>query len=88
MGRIQAISKGHWFGIAPFGYGKDKDKHLLPHPEESKIVQDIFNMYVYEGLNQAELCEQLTLRGKKTKAGKNFTPRASSLILSNVAYRE
>ena len=40
-----------------------------------------------EGLNQAEICEQLTLRGKKTRAGKAFTPRATSLILSNVAYK-
>lgn len=86
-GRIQAINKGVYFGIAPYGYTKDEAKHLLPHPEESKVVEDIYNMYVIEGLNQAEICEQLTLRGKKTRAGKDFTPRATSLILSNVAYR-
>lgn len=86
-GRIQAIKKGVYFGIAPYGYTKDEDKHLLPHHEESKIVEDIYNMYVNDGLNQAEVCEQLTLRGIKTRAGKCFTPRATSLILSNIAYR-
>ncbi|PGV52481.1 recombinase family protein [Bacillus sp. AFS037270] len=86
-GRIQAIQKGVYFGIAPYGYTKDEAKHLLPHPTEAKIVEDIFDMYVNQGLNQAEICEQLTLRGIKTRSGKNFTPRATSLILSNVAYR-
>gem|GEM_PF-4673854 len=86
-GRIQAIKKGVYFGIAPFGYTKDEQKHLLPHPTEAKIVEDIYRMYVEEGLNQAEICEQLTLRGIKTRSGKDFTPRATSLILSNVAYR-
>ncbi|RVT59057.1 recombinase family protein [Niallia taxi] len=86
-GRIQAIKKGVYFGIAPYGYAKDEQKHLLPHPEESKVVEDIYRMYVHEGLNQAEICEQLTLTGKKTRAGKNFTPRTTSLILSNIAYR-
>lgn len=86
-GRIQAIKKGVYFGIAPYGYAKDEQKHLLPHPTEAKIVEDIYRMYVEEGLNQAEICEQLTLRGIKTRSGKNFTPRATSLILSNVAYR-
>lgn len=86
-GRIQAIKKGVFFGIAPYGYTKDETKHLIPHPEESKVVEEIYSMYVNEGLNQAELVEQLNLRGKRTRAGKPFTVRATSLILSNVAYR-
>ncbi|WP_020061168.1 recombinase family protein [Bacillus sp. 123MFChir2] len=86
-GRIQAIQKGVYFGIAPYGYSKDDDKHLLPHPAEAKTVEDIYRMYVTDGLNQAEICEQLTLRGIVTRSGKAFTPRATSLILSNVAYR-
>jgi site-specific DNA recombinase len=86
-GRIQAIKKGVYFGVAPYGYTKDEKKHLIPHPEESKVVEEIYNMYVNEGLNQAELVEQLNMRGKLTRAGKPFTVRATSLILSNVAYR-
>jgi len=87
-GRIQAIKKGVYFGIAPYGYTKDeKTKHLKPHPVEAETVKEIYKLYVQEGLNQAELCEQLTLRGKLTRAGKPFTVRATSLILSNVAYR-
>lgn len=86
-GRIQAINKGVYFGIAPYGYTKDTDKHLLPLENEAQVVKDVFDMYVNQGLNQAEICEQLTLKGKKSRKGKAFTPRATSLILSNVAYK-
>ncbi|MGE6897090.1 recombinase family protein [Priestia flexa] len=85
-GRIHAIKKGVYFGIAPYGYMKDEYKHLLPHPKESQTVKDIFDMYVNRKLNQAEICQILTIKGKKTRAGKVFTPRSTSLILSNVAY--
>lgn len=85
-GRIQAIKKGVFFGSPPFGYTKDEFKHLLPHPIESEIVKDIFRMYVMESMNQQEVCDQLTLLGKYTRAGKPFTVRATSLILSNKAY--
>ncbi|KGA96771.1 recombinase [Alkalihalobacillus alcalophilus ATCC 27647 = CGMCC 1.3604] len=87
-GRIQAIKKGVYFGIAPYGYTKDdKTKHLKSQSVEAETVREIYRLYVHEGLNQAEICEQLTLRGKLTRAGKPFTVRAVSLILSNVAYR-
>ena len=86
-GRIQAIKKGVYFGLAPFGYSKDDTKHLIPHPLESLVVKDIYDMYVNQGLNQVEIIEQLTLRGKLTRAGKPFTVRATALILSNVAYK-
>src|SRR5690606_20722894 len=46
-GRIQALENGVYFGIPPFGFQKDdKTKHLIPHPKESKVVQDIYDMYV------------------------------------------
>jgi len=85
-GRIQAIKKGVFFGYPPFGYTKDESKHLLPHPVEAVIVKDIFRMYVHESMNQQEICDQLTLLGKYTRAGKPFNVRATSLILSNKAY--
>ncbi len=86
-GRIQALQKGVYFGIPPFGYQKDdKTKHLIPHPKESKIVQDIYDMYVNDKLNQAEIIEQLNLRGILTRKNKPFTVRGISLVLSNIAY--
>ncbi|MFB5196391.1 recombinase [Bacillus sp. AFS073361] len=92
-GRIQAIKTGVWFGIAPYGYNKDSTtKKLVPNTKESNVVKSIFDMYVNKGMNQAEICEQLTLIGQMTrKQGKKedrpFTIRAISLILGNVAYR-
>jgi site-specific DNA recombinase len=92
-GRIQAIKKGVFFGIAPYGYDKDATtKKLVPNAKEAEIVKSIFDMYVNKGMNQAEICEYLTLYGHMTrKQGKKesrpFTGRATSIILSNVAYR-
>ena len=86
-GRIQAISKGVYFGIAPYGYTKDENtKHLVPHPEESIAVKEMFDLYVNKQLNQVEIVEQLTMRGMVARSGKEFSVRAISLILSNVAY--
>ncbi|MFN7251490.1 MAG: recombinase family protein [Anaerobacillus sp.] len=86
-GRIQAIKKGVYFGIAPFGYTKDDNKHLLPHPEEAKVVELIYDLYVNQGYNQTEIVEQLSLRGITNRAGQPFSVRGLSLILTNVAYR-
>ncbi|WP_209124191.1 recombinase family protein [Alkalihalobacillus sp. BA299] len=86
-GRIQAIKKGVYFGIAPYGYIKDDSKHLLAHPEESKVVETIYDMYVNQGYNQTEIVEQLRFRGITNRAGQPFSVRGLSLILTNVAYR-
>jgi site-specific DNA recombinase len=86
-GRIQAIKKGVWFGIAPYGYEKDDNKRLKPHGKAADVVRSIFDMYVYQGLNQAEIVEKLNLYGHTTNENKPFTTRSISLILSNSAYR-
>ncbi len=86
-GRIQAIKKGVWFGIAPYGYEKDEFKKLKPHEKEADIVRSIFEMYANQGLNQAEIVENLNLFGHTTNENKPFTIRSISLILGNIAYR-
>ena len=35
-GRIQAIKKEYTLGLAPYGYTKDEDKHLLPLEHEAQ----------------------------------------------------
>ena len=86
-GRIQALKKGVFFGNPPYGYSKDDAKHLIPHPVESEIVRDIFNMYVNEGFNQTEVGERLATRGVLTRTGAYFGTKSISHILSNIAYR-
>lgn len=86
-GRIQAIKKGVYFGVAPYGYTKDEQKHLFPHPEEAPVVELIYDLYVNGNMNQVEICEELEQRRKVARSGKAFTPRGTFLILSNIAYR-
>ena len=85
-GRIQAIKKGVYFGVAPFGYTKDKDKRLIPRQDEAKIIQEIFDMYVNKGMNQADIARNLNLRGKTVRSGEPISVRAIALFLSNLAY--
>lgn len=86
-GRIQAIKKGVFFPSAPFGYTKTPEKYLIPHPEESKIVEEIFYKYVEEDKNPATISEELRLRGVLTKKGTPFLPTTVKYILSNMVYR-
>lgn len=86
-GRIQALKKGVFFGNPPYGYTKDEFKHLMPHPVESEVVQEMFDMYVIQKLNQAEIAETLAMKGVFTRTGALFTNRTISHILSNIAYR-
>lgn len=85
-GRIQAIKKGVYFGIAPYGYTKDERKHLKPLESEAEIVREIYELYTSQGLNQAEIVERINNRGYKTREGNIWTVRKTSLILQNVAY--
>lgn len=86
-GRIQAIKKGVFFGNPPYGYTKDAEKHLFPHPEESKVVEEIFKLYVDEDKNMTEITEIMRMKGITTRGGANFTIKSTSHILSNIAYR-
>ena len=86
-GRIQAVKKGVFFGGAPFGYIKTEDKYLIPHPEESKIVEEIFLLYVEENKNHATISDILRQRGVLTKKGVPFLPTTVKYVLENIAYR-
>lgn len=89
-GRIQALEKGIYFGIPPYGYTKEKavkrDKKLIPHPVESKVVETIFDLMVNKKKNAVEIAEIITLMGFKTRENKDFNNRAIYYIISNVVY--
>lgn len=87
-GRIQAIENGVHFGIPPLGYDKttSKPKKLIINEEKAEIIRLIFDMYVNQRKTQTEIAERLNLLGYKTLYNKDFTVRATSLILSNITY--
>ena len=88
-GRIQALERGVYFGVPPYGYTKDyasKHKKLLIHEEESKVVKMVFDYYVNKRMNQSQIVNHINMMGIPTRENKKWTVRRTSLILSNVAY--
>ena len=71
-----------------YGLEWDKDLHkIVVIQKEAKIVKEIFNMYVKEGLGTKTIAKKLTERGIKTKRGATKWDGATiSGILHNVKY--
>ena len=67
------------------GYVVDKDKHFQIEPDESKIVQTIFDLYI-KGLSNAEICRYLNERGFKTKQKREFGKSSINRIIKNRGY--
>ena len=56
------IEKGEYqAGIPPYGYKKDKKikNHLVPDQYSSKIVKEIFDMYVNKGMSTIKIADEL-----------------------------
>ena len=59
------IEKGEYqAGIPPYGYKKDKDikNHLVPDKYSSKVVKEIFDMYVNKGMSTIKIADELNKR--------------------------
>ena len=77
-GRIKSVQDGNYIGtVAPYGYIK-KDLTLVPHPEQSKIVKLIFDMYI-SGYGAGKIANHLNSIGVKTCTGLRWE---SSLVLN------
>ncbi len=60
-GKIAAAKKGRYVGgTIPFGYLSDENRVMQVHPEESKIVQKIFNWY-NKGFSVEKIRDELKL---------------------------
>lgn len=80
-----AVQKGIYMGTVPFGYTKDKSKHLIPDPVTAPAVEKMFEMFL-AGYNQVQIAEHLNNRGFKTIDGNIFTNVAVGDILKNITY--
>lgn len=59
------IEKGEYqAGIPPYGYKKDTEKknHLIPDEYSSKIIKEIFNMYVNKEMSTIKIADELNKR--------------------------
>ncbi len=71
-------------GVAPFGYMR-ANKKLIPHPENSKIIQSMFETYV-ETQSLAAVFRLMKEKGARTKHGNPFPKMKVIQLLSSPLY--
>lgn len=84
-GMTEKATKGGIVSAASYGY-KIVDGQYVPDDEESKVVNLIFNKFVYDKIPMMEIARYLNELGIKTKRGKRFENRTIFYILLNPVY--
>jgi DNA invertase Pin-like site-specific DNA recombinase len=90
-GRESSASEGKYLGsIAPYGYERvklpdEKGYTLAPHPEEAKVVQTIFDMYVHNNGTKI-IANYLNDNHIPTRHGDLWTYSTISNIVTNPVY--
>ena len=83
--RLLMAKEGRWRGgKVPFGY-KSVDKMLVPHPEEAKIVQQMFALYL-EHSSLAAVRHRLEAQGHKSRSGAPLSMSVLESVIKNRLY--
>jgi site-specific DNA recombinase len=81
-GMAEKAEQGIFPGHAPFGYLNDRtERNIKPHPEESPIVRQIFELYASGQVTLADLRKVL-----KTGFGKTFSKGYLHRLIQNPFY--
>lgn len=85
-GMTENALKGKWTsGTIPFGYTRDNEKHLIPHPTNSLYVQDIYRMFI-EGTKLIDIAAYLNNRGVRTATNGQWNKGSFHRLLTNKIY--
>ena len=87
-GMVEGVKKGHWQGSrhVPYGYIHNKQtKKLEIHPEESKVVREIFSMYL-NGKSTTQIAAYYYHLDLPSRNGGKFYTKYISDILKNKVY--
>ena len=88
-GMDEKVRQGWPTGLAPFGYINvdDRDEPVQPHPEKSRTLVRIFELYATGGYTFHSLADQLAREGHVFRRSQpRFHRTALSYILSNRFY--
>jgi DNA invertase Pin-like site-specific DNA recombinase len=93
-GRTQSVEAGNYIGTRPpYGYEirkEGKSRWLVPHPEQSKIVQMIYEWYTHDDPNErmgaSKIANQLNEMGFKSYTGIPWSDSSVLAILKNKVY--
>nr|WP_302684031.1 recombinase family protein [Bacillus thuringiensis] len=81
----QRAKNGLWNSIPPFGYDI-VNKKLVVNPEEAKVVQMIFEMYIKQNKGFKAITNYLNKLGYRTKANNLWSTIAVRDKLQNPIY--
>lgn len=85
-GMMEKAMRGGYQSALPLGYRKGTDKIPTIDYQSAKIVQIIFEKYVYEHTSMRAIAQFLNERQCRTRLGKPFESRTISYILENPFY--
>ena len=88
-GLDEKVRQGWPTGLAPYGYANvdDRDEPIQPHPERSRTLVRIFELYASGGYTFKSLADQLDSEGHVFRTSqRRFHRTALSYILSNRFY--
>lgn len=87
-GMVAGVKSGRWQGarFSPYGYTYNKDiKKLEVNPKETKIVKEIFRMYL-KGKSTSQIAAHFYNLGTPSRSGGKFYTKFIADILKNKVY--
>jgi DNA invertase Pin-like site-specific DNA recombinase len=85
LGKLKRVKEGYWYGgQVPYGYTV-VDKKLVSHPEESKWVKKMFEMY-YNDIPIIEIKSHLDKNGVLARRGSLFNTGSINRLFRNTHY--
>ena len=90
-GRLASCKEGKFVGsVTPYGYAKEKLKNqkgykLVPDPDESKVLELIFDLYT-NSIGLRNICKHLDSLGIKPRNSENWSTSTIRDILKNPVY--
>ena len=72
-------------GSVPYGYQIDADLHYQINPDQTSVVQDLFQRFA-AGIPMADLLRDLETKGVRNAKGNCYTRKTLTKLLSNRIY--
>lgn len=87
--RLSAESGNYIATRPPYGYNiekKENERFLVPHPEQAKVVQMIFEWYADGNMGANKIAMELNKLGYRSYTGKKWTSSSVLTIIKNEVY--
>jgi site-specific DNA recombinase len=83
---FHAANQGKWLTQSPYGY-RLEEKVLTIYEPEAKIVRQMYELYLNQGLGFFAIARQLNEQGVPSRHNKEWSIRSVKLLLTNPVYK-